>query len=397
MELEASNIRISLLTGGKDVHYAFGLLSGLVSHPLKIEFIGNDDWMKFEAIKAENVFYYNLRGNQRINASLPEKIFRVIKYYLKLFKYVLKTDSKLFHIQWLNKFTYFDRTLLNIYYKLLGKKLIFTAHDINFRKLVGKDSLLNKLSLLFMYRIVDHLVVHTGKMKKELVENYFVPENRISIIPFGINVVMPNTELDRQDARTKLNLNWSEKIILFFGNIAPYKGVEILISALNILKENSEDIKLLIAGRVKNNCQNYWENVKELISKFQLDERIVKRIEYIPEDEAEIYFKAADVLILPYKNIFQSGVIYSSYYFGLPVIATDVGSLKDDIVEGKTGFVSNPDDPDDLAKKIIEYFKSDIYLNLENNKKKIIKYANENHSWENTGKKTFSLYKSILK
>lgn len=396
MGLEKTENTVSLLTGGKDVHYAFGLLSGLVSHPIKIEFVGNDEWEKNEALKAENVFYYNLRGNQRFEASMGEKIFRVIKYYGKLLKYAALTDAKLFHIQWLNKFTFFDRTFLNVYYKFIGKKLIFTAHDINFRKLVGKDSLLNKLSLLFMYRIVDHIVVHTNKMKTELVENYFVPGKNISVIPFGINVVMPKSSLNREDARSKLHLNQSEKVMLFFGNIAPYKGMETLILALRNLKEKNEKIKLIIAGRVKNKCQSYWEDVEKLIDHNQLKEKIIKRIEYIPEDEAEVYFKAADVLILPYKNIFQSGVIYSSYYFGLPVVATDVGSLKDDIVEGMTGFVSIPDDPEDLANRIIEYFHSDIYNDLEKNREIIIKYAERNHSWGRTGEKTYALYRSIL-
>ena len=87
-----------------------------------------------------NVKYVNLRGDQSSNAPLHEKVKRVLKYYAKLIKYAAETDSKIFHILWLNKFTYLDRTLINLYYKLLGKKLLYTAHDINYRKLVGEDS-----------------------------------------------------------------------------------------------------------------------------------------------------------------------------------------------------------------------------------------------------------------
>ena len=204
-------MKISLLTGGKDIHYAHGLLSGLVSKTIEIEFIGNDKWKNANVFKHKNVLYYNLRGDQSPNASIKEKIFRVLRYYIKLFRYAAKTDSKLFHIQWLNKFTYFDRTFLNIYYKILGKKLIFTAHDINFRKLVGTDTLINRLSLKFMYRIVDHIIVHTEKMKTELIENYNIRKNKISVIQFGINVVMPNTELTSMQARSRLNLKGNDK------------------------------------------------------------------------------------------------------------------------------------------------------------------------------------------
>ena len=152
-------------------------------------------------MKSKNVVYYNLRGDQKSDAPMKEKIVRVLRYYFKLMKYAAETESQLFHIQWLNKFTYFDRTLLNIYYKVLGKKLVFTAHDINYRKLVGSDTLMNSLSLKFMYKIVDHIIVHTDKMKLELVKNYHVREGKISVIPFGINEVMPKTDLTSGQAK----------------------------------------------------------------------------------------------------------------------------------------------------------------------------------------------------
>jgi len=91
---------------------------------------------KANVTKSTNVNYFNLRGDQDPKVPMRKKISRVLKYYVKLIKYEAVTDSKVFHILWLNRFIYFDRTLLNIYYKMLGKKLILTAHDINFRKLV---------------------------------------------------------------------------------------------------------------------------------------------------------------------------------------------------------------------------------------------------------------------
>lgn len=394
---DRSKLKISLLTGGKDIHYAMGLLSGLVPKDLLIEFIGNDSWKDAHVLKNKKIIYCNLRGDQSEIAPLREKVARVLKYYFKLMKYATETDSRLFHIQWLNKFTWFDRTLLNVYYKACGKKLIFTAHDINYRKLVGSDTLINSLSLKFMYRIVDHIVVHTEKMKAELVENYNVREDKISLIPFGINEVMPKTDLTRDQARKKLNLKTVEKVLLFFGNIAPYKGLEYLIRALVHLRETHPDFRLIIAGRIKVECQEYWTNIQKIIDEHNLEGMIVKRIEYIPEEEAEVYFKAADVLILPYKNIFQSGLIYTSYHFGLPVVAADVGSLREDVVEGRTGFIFRPEDPKDLAEKIVTYYRSDIFRDLEATRERIIKHGKENHSWEMTGDKTYSLYRRLLK
>ena len=85
-----------------------------------------------------------------------------------------------------------------------------------------------------------------------------------------------------------------------------------------------------------------------------------------------------------------------AYYFGLAVIASDVGSLREDILEGKTGFVYKPEDPNDLAKKISLYYDSDLFKNFEENRDKIIEYANEKYSWEKIGEKTYGVYKSLL-
>ena len=88
------------------------------------------------------------------------------------------------------------------------------------------------------------------------------------------------------------------------------------------------------------------------------------RGDYIPDEETELYFKAADVLVLPYRHIYQSGVLFLGYSFGLPVLAADVGPLKDEIVEGKTGFVFRPEDSVGLATTIEQYFASDLFANL---------------------------------
>src|SRR5262249_19308088 len=124
--------------------------------------------------------------------------------------------------------------------------------------------------------------------------------------------------------------------------------------------------------------------------------RIVLRAEFIPDAETEIYFKAADVLVLPYKHIYQSGILFLAYSFGLPVLAADVGSLKDDIVEGQTGFVFRPEDPADLTKTIERYFASDLYADLDNRRQQIRDYATERHSWDVVGRMTMDVYAGLL-
>jgi glycosyltransferase involved in cell wall biosynthesis len=277
------------------------------------------------------------------------------------------------------------------YYRLLGKKIVLTVHNVNAARRDSRDSHLNRLTLRAQYRLADHIFVHTEEMKKELVQEFAVQETAISVIPFGINNAVPNTRLTHKAAKERLGILDGQKAILFFGNIAPYKGLEYLIAAFRLLLNRNEGYRLIIAGCPKN-CDEYWAAIQRTIQEHNREGRILLRADYIPDDETEVFFKAADVLVLPYRHIYQSGVLFLSYSFGLPVIAANVGSLKDEIVEGETGFVFRPEDPTDLARTIETYFESDLYANLSNRREQIEKQAAKKHSWRIVGQITCSVY-----
>lgn len=389
-------MKVSLLTGGGSAPYVLSLLSGLISQGITIDFIGNDEMESAEVFRNINVNHFNLRGDQNHNAPMTQKIFRILKYYFRLVKYAAVTDSKLFHIQWLNKFISFDRTVLNVYYKLLGKKLVFTAHNINAGQRDGNDSLLNRKTLKFMYNFVDHIIVHTNKMKLQLIEEFKVREDKITVIPHGILNVVPNTGLTCAQARKKIGMRDNKKLLLFFGNITRYKGLKNLVLALDNLKKKRDDFMLIIAGNIHRNYHTYDEDVQRKIEEFNLRDNIIEKIEFIHDKDVEVYFKAADVLILPYLTIFQSGVPFLAYSFGLPVIATDVGSLREDIIEGETGYICQPENPEDLAQKIDLYFNSDLFKNLKENRIKIIAWANEKYSWDKIGEMTCEVYRGLI-
>ncbi len=97
-------------------------------------------------------------------------------YYAKLIRYAATAKPRIFHILWNNKFELFDRTLLMLYYKLLGKKIVFTVHNVNAGRRDSKDTRLNRLTLRIQYRLADHIFVHTEKMKRELIEEFGVQE-----------------------------------------------------------------------------------------------------------------------------------------------------------------------------------------------------------------------------
>jgi glycosyltransferase involved in cell wall biosynthesis len=186
-----------------------------------------------------------------------------------------------------------------------------------------------------------------------------------------------------------------EKTILFFGNIAPYKGLEYLIAAFQRIVTRRGDYRLIIAGRPKN-CEKYWKAIRETISRDGNRGRITLKIEYVPDGETELYFKAADVLVLPYRQIDQSGVLFLGYSFGLPVVAADLGALREDIIEGKTGLLFRPEDPVDLARAIETYFASDLFKGLNSRRQEIQDYAHERHSWDVVSQITRNVYAELL-
>jgi D-inositol-3-phosphate glycosyltransferase len=386
---------IALLTGGGDRPYVFGLTTELTKKGATLDLIGSNQLDLQEFRERPGINFLNLRGDQRPEASLHKKTFRVLRYYAKLIRYAVTANPKIFHILWHNKIDLFDRTVLLLYYKMLGKKLVFTAHNVNAGRRDGKDTLLNRLSLRIQYRIVDHVFVHTAKMKDELMKEFAVPERRITVIPFGINNAVPRTKLSTKDAKLRLGITDDRKNILFFGRITPYKGLEYLIAAYQEALANHDDFRLIIAGR-PTDCDGYWRDIQSRIRNEVNDGRILLRADFIPDSETEVYFKAADVLILPYRHVYQSGVLFLAYSFGLPALAADVGSLKDDIVEGQTGFVFEPESSVALAGAIKRYFESDLFQTLNSRRKWIQDFAASRHSWDVVGQKTLQVYSSLL-
>jgi glycosyltransferase involved in cell wall biosynthesis len=323
------------------------------------------------------------------------KVARVITYYGRLIRYAATADARILHILWNNKLEFFDRTFLLLYYRLLGKRLVLTVHNVNIRKRDGNDGLLNRWTLKAQYRLAHHLFVHTEQMKRELKADFGVWEDKISVIPFGINDTVPITALTRAAAREQLGLESSQPALLFFGNIAAYKGLEYLVDAMEQVARTLPNARLIIAGRPKGE-EAYWARLEQRISSSGLDNLVIRRIEYVPDEAIEIYFKAADVLVLPYVRVFQSGVLFLGYNFGLPVIASDVGALREEIIDGQTGIVCAARDTGALSAAIKHYFASEMYRTLESRRSAIRAFAAQQYSWSKVASITVGVYRSLL-
>ena len=126
------------------------------------------------------------------------------------------------------------------------------------------------------------------------------------------------------------------------------------------------------------------------------DAHVMFRFEYIPVEEVETYFTAADCLVLPYKKIFQSGVIFLAYHFGLPIIAPDIASFREDIVDGVTGYICKPDDAGDMAETLHKFFNSDLFHRAEQVHACIRELAEQKYSWAHIAQQTYAVYARVL-
>lgn len=388
-------VEVALLTGGIDKPYVSGLAMALISKGVCLDVVGGDEVDSPEMHSTPKLNFLSLLG-RKVSASLAANVSRVLLYYARLVRYAAIAEPKIFHILWNNKFEPFDRTLLMLYYKLLGKKIVLTAHNVNAGKRDSNDSLLNRFTLRAQYRLADHIFVHTEKMKSELIRDFWVREEAVSVIPFGINNSVPNTELTSSEAKQRLGIRNGDRTILFFGALRPYKGLEYLVDGFLRLAASHPEYRLIIAGEPRKGSERYLDEILQRIEGDVNRARVIQKLQYIPDEETELYFKAADILALPYTHVFQSGVLFLAYSFGLPVLATDVGSVREEIIEGKTGFLCQPCDPVDLARAVEEYFESDLFKALGCRRREIREWANARNSWTVVGESTCKVYAELL-
>ena len=344
-------IEIGLLTGCQDRPYAFGLAMALVANGIAVDMVGSDEIDSPELHTTPNLCFLNFRSRQKSNANFLGKISKLLVYYAKLLRYAAHSKPAILHILWNNKIELFDRTILMLCYKALGKKVALTAHNVNQARRDARDSWLNRATLRVQYRLCDHIFVHTQKMKGELCQDFGVAEKSITVIQYPVDNAFPDTELTPAGAKRRLGLREDEKAILFFGRVRPYKGLEYLLDAFRLLlADKAASYRLIVAGEPKKGSEEYLHGIQRFVETNFDPGQVILKIQFIPDSDVELYLKGADVLVFPYKEIFQSGVLFLAYSYGLPVVATDVGSFREEIVEGRTGFLCQPGDPADIGK-----------------------------------------------
>jgi len=206
----------------------------------------------------------------------------------------------------------------------------------------------------FAFKAVDYFIVQSDTVEQSL--NRHFPGSTYRNVPHPVYEIF-GAPLKKTAARQALGIA-AAKVVLYFGYVRPYKGVMVLLEALQHLQDNGADlggVQALVVGEFYDDEAKYRQRVRDL----GLLEKVRFVADYVPNEQVATYFSAADVVVLPYLSATQSGIVQIAYNFNKPVIATDVGGLAEVVLHEKTGFIVPPNDPRALAEAIRRFYAED--------------------------------------
>jgi glycosyltransferase involved in cell wall biosynthesis len=200
----------------------------------------------------------------------------------------------------------------------------------------------------YFLKAVDACITMSEKVLGDL--HTLVPQMpaRFVLHPLYDNFGQP---LDRTEARRKLGIPEGIPLLLFFGFIRKYKGLDLLLEAIALVKDkHPQPFNLLVAGEYYEDSRPYLEQIEHL----GIADHLILKTDFIPDDEVRYYLCAADMVVQPYRSATQSGVTPLAYHFEIPMIVTNVGGLPDLVPDGQVGLVAEPE-PASIAEKIMDW------------------------------------------
>jgi glycosyltransferase involved in cell wall biosynthesis len=264
-------------------------------------------------------------------------------------------------------------------FKPLRTKIVNTIHDpVKHRGDLPSQAIDDKIVQRLSKYFTAKFIVHANALKIPLINAYKIAEECIDVVPHGnfqiYQKLQSNIEFDFND------------YVLFFGRIWEYKGLNYFIQAANIVHNYNPKIKFCIAGT--------GENIDQYLAQINNKEAFIILNKRIPIEEVGILFKNASLVVLPYLEATQSGVVPIAYAYSKPVIASAVGGLPEIVLDYETGFLVSPGQPIEIAEKILYLIKNEserLRMGLN-----AYRFAMNQLSWVRIAAQTFTVYKQIV-
>jgi glycosyltransferase involved in cell wall biosynthesis len=279
--------------------------------------------------------------------------------WVKTAKYINSLNPDLIIFDWWNPF--FGPALYTISKFLkreLKNKILFItenviSHEGRFiDKYLTKIGLRNSTSFLVLSDVVEKDVKLYSKQK---------PVYKSALPIYDCYILDENPDLNK--IKNELGFIKGDIILLFFGYVRKYKGLNILIDAMKEVTAFNKNVNLLIVGEFYDSSEKYYSQIRNL----NLSENIKVVEKFVPNEDVGKYYSIADLVVLPYLEGTQSGVLNIAYGFRKPVIVTDVGGLAEDVIENETGYIVESGNPDVLVDGIMKYLKNRTNIDFRNN------------------------------
>lgn len=233
--------------------------------------------------------------------------------------------------------------------RFTAAKVIFICHNVLPHEAGSLDRLWARLGL----GQGDGFIAHSPDQVEQLLTIF--PRATVRCVPHPTYAVFRMDRWTKEAARHELALNLEDRLLLFFGFVRPYKGLHHLLAAMPVILEQIE-ITLLVVGE-------FWRGRAETesqIAQLGLGERVKLIDQYVPNEEIDLFFAAADLVVLPYESATGSGILQIAMGLERPAVVTNVGGLAEIVVHGETGLIVPPCDSMALAEAIVHYFKEEL-------------------------------------
>jgi glycosyltransferase involved in cell wall biosynthesis len=351
-------------------YYDLGLSYGLKDNSVEVFLFSNfqDSKSLIKTYPVFGKFYSN-------------KFFQAINFFSAMFRACFICKSQNIKTVVLHLFSTQLMSFLSfLICKLFGLKIVVISHDVS--SFASDDNSLFK-NLIYK-KWSSKIVVHNQFSFDALSKSVDSIRDKISIIQHGSFVDMPNDKITKPIALKALNLDSNYKYILFFGQIKKVKRLDLLLKAM---AEVNSSIKLIVAGKLwKDNFDVY----QQIMDDYKLTDKVILDIQFISDQKRELYFKCADLMVLPYQEIYQSGVLLMAMSYGVPSLVSDISPFKEIISDQSNGFLFESNNLTDLSQKINSIISDDNTLELVANQS--VETMKNKHNWVKIAKCYLELF-----
>jgi Glycosyltransferase len=357
--------------------YTYSLANALKSCGNIVELVIDD--------KKDNEYCKNKCFNQFLTARKDLGKLEKVKNYCRAYKFLLKKAVEeqfdVVHVQW------FPFSPIDYYYIKKMKKnniqIIITVHDI----LPFNEKFYDKGFHKKIYKLGSNIIVQAENNMQRFGELFPKLTSKLKFIPHGHFLDFADF-YNMKEARRHLAIPEDKKVLLFFGQIKKVKGLGILLEAFGEAVKRHKDLYLVVAGNVWKDDFTAYQNI---IEKYSLDDSKLKiDIRFIPNDEVGYYYCACDIAVLPYLDVYQSGVIQLVYAYEKPAIATTLAPFLEIVEDGETGFLCEPNSVQSLEDVILRAFSNEYDINEMGKRGK--EFIRSKYSWIEIARKVTALY-----